>query len=273
MKVYSKIVSVFTLFFVVANLSCTQSLSTNQVIIETSLGVIKISLYEDTPEHTNNFIKLVEDGFYNELLFHRVIDNFMIQGGDPDSKNAPTGKQLGNGGPGYTIQAEFKNHYFHKKGALAAARLPDQMNPEKRSSGSQFYIVKGKIYTEEELTTDSRKLQEYFGKYINEPGNEELKNQVVQLQRQRRFADIQNLLKQYKSVLESFYDISFYKPYPEDRLAAYTSVGGTPHLDDAYTVFGEVTEGLDIIDKIAAVSTDPNNRPLEDIKFTIKLAK
>ncbi len=188
--------------------------------IETEYGTIIIKLYNETPQHRDNFIKLVKNGFYTDLLFHRVMQNFMIQGGDPDSKNAPANKQLGIGGPGYTVPAEFDSSFIHKKGALAAARQPDQVNPTKASSGSQFYIAQGQVY-------DSAQLQ----------------------------------MMAMRTGMK----------YTPEQIATYTTIGGTPHLDMGYTVFGEVVEGLDVVDKIAAVQVGMANRPVKDVKFTITL--
>jgi cyclophilin family peptidyl-prolyl cis-trans isomerase len=191
------------------------------VTINTIYGVLTVKLYDETPLHRDNFIKLVKAGFYDSLLFHRVIPNFMIQGGDPDSKNARPGQPLGTGGPGYTIPAEIRPGLFHKKGALAAARLGDAMNPAKASSGSQFYLVQGKVYSEQEIAMFE--------------------------QQGLRFT-------------------------PEQR-AAYTTIGGTPHLDNGYTVFGEVIRGLEVIDAIAAVQTAPGDRPVKDVRMTMQIVE
>jgi len=182
-------------------------------VIHTEYGDMKGVLYNETPLHRDNFVKLAKSGFFNGLLFHRVIQGFMIQGGDPDSKNAKPGQQLGAGTPGYTVPAEFNPAFIHKKGALSAARQADQVNPKKASSGSQFYIVQGK--------------------------------------------------KQNAATLGA--------NYTEEQKKIYSTVGGTPFLDGNYTVFGEITEGLDVIDKIAAVQKDQSDRPLKDIKMTIKI--
>jgi peptidyl-prolyl cis-trans isomerase B (cyclophilin B) len=191
------------------------------VIISTSYGDMKIKLYNETPQHRDNFIKLANDGYFDGLLFHRVIKGFMIQGGDPNSKNAAPGQPLGSGGPGYTVPAEILPQLFHKKGVLSAARTGDQMNPQRRSSGSQFYVVQGKVYTEEELAgLESRGFV---------------------------FSDVQR--------------------------QAYKTIGGTPFLDAQYTVFGEVVEGLEVVDKIAAVATAPGDRPLEDVKFSVRVVE
>ncbi|MDR0972065.1 MAG: peptidylprolyl isomerase [Bacteroidales bacterium] len=190
------------------------------VLIKTDYGDMKVVLYNETPQHRDNFIKLAKEGFFDGTLFHRVIDGFMIQGGDPDSKTAKKGQQLGQGGPSYTIPAEFNNSLIHKKGALAAARMADQVNPQKASSGSQFYISQGKVYSNEELNN--------------------LENRMGV-----RFNDIQR--------------------------KAYTTEGGVPFLDYQYTVFGQVIEGLDVIDKIAKVKKDRADRPLEDIKMSVSI--
>lgn len=195
---------------------------TTMVIISTDLGKMKAVLYNETPLHKENFIKLAKEGYFDGCLFHRVIDGFMIQGGDPDSKTAKPGQMLGQGGPGYTIPAEFKQELIHKKGALAAARMADQVNPQKASSGSQFYIAQGKSYTENELNMLSSRMGKAFNK---------------------------------------------------QQMEAYTTVGGVPFLDYEYTVFGEVVEGLEVIDKIAAVEKDRRDRPVQDIKMTIKVVE
>ncbi|MCF8366182.1 MAG: peptidylprolyl isomerase [Bacteroidales bacterium] len=203
------------------NKTDSQDIKTGQkAIISTKFGDMTILLYDETPKHRDNFIKLIKDGFYDGTLFHRVIRDFMIQGGDPDSKNAAPGQRLGSGGPGYTIEAEFNPEFIHKKGALSAARMGDQVNPKKESSGSQFYIVQGKKATADELN---------------------------------RMAPRTGAI------------------YTTDQIKTYQTIGGTPFLDNQYTVFGEVIEGLDVIDQIAAVKTQPGDRPVEDVKMTIKL--
>ncbi len=184
------------------------------VKMHTNYGDITIMLYNDTPQHRDNFLKLVEECFYDSTLFHRVIAGFMIQGGDPDSKDSAPKKQLGAGGPGYTVPAEFRKGLIHKKGALAAARQGDQFNPQKRSSGSQFYIVVGRPWTEDELDM---------------------------VEERRGFE------------------------YTDEQREIYKTLGGYPFLDRKYTVYGEVVEGLDIVDAISVVDTNPADRPLQDI--------
>lgn len=194
----------------------------NQYIrITTAKGECIIKLYNETPLHRDNFIKLAKEGYYNGTLFHRVIKAFMIQGGDPDSKNAKPDSLLGNGGPKYTIPAEFRDSLFHKKGVLAAAREGDNTNPEKASSGSQFYIVQGKVFTDSMLNVLEEK---------------RLKFKIPTWQRE-----------------------------------VYKTIGGVPHLDRNYTVYGEVVKGLEMVDQIAEAVTDKNNRPKEDIKMTVSV--
>lgn len=240
------------------------------IVIKTKYGDMKAILYEETPLHKENFLKLANDGFYDSLIFHRVIRGFMIQGGDPDSKNANPGAALGSGGPGYTIPAEFNPKLFHKKGALSAARKGDQVNPNKESSGSQFYIVQGQVSSAEQLTTDMNKLASSIGKYLEVTSDTNLRNQLIQLYQTDPNGYLNQLIG-LKSTIESELNTSFDRNYPNDRLDAYTTVGGAQHLDDAYTVFGQIVEGLDIIDKIAAERTDPRDRPLSDIHMVISI--
>lgn len=201
-----------------------------QFIVTTSMGTMKGELYNSTPQHRDNFVKLANDGFYDELLFHRVIKDFMVQGGDPDSKGAEAGKRLGSGGPGYTVPAEFNANNIHKKGALSAARRGGPSNPGKASSGSQFYIVHGKKSSDPELN------------------------------------QLQARINSQKMMPTEF-------AYTEAQREIYKTLGGTPFLDMDYTVFGEITEGLDIIDKIAAVETAPGDRPVTDVTFKVEIVK
>ena len=217
---------IVTMFFVFV-LSAVQVKAQNGheghfIRIETSLGNMLVRLYDETPAHRDNMIRLIEEGFYKNQLFHRVIKDFMIQGGDPHSVGAPRGQRLGSGGPGYTVPAEFNERLIHKKGALAAARKGDRENPEQASSGSQFYLVQGRVFTPEELNM------------LAQRGAVSLSNESVEI---------------------------------------YTTLGGSPHLDGAYTVFGEVVEGLEVLDLIASQPCDAYDRPLEDVVFSIALVK
>lgn len=219
----------FLLLFFATLTSCHSQVANNQmktaekkyyVLIETSYGNMTVELYNETPKHRDNFLKLVNEGFYDGLLFHRVINNFMIQGGDPKSKDARPGQMLGDGNLGYTVPAEFVPGLIHRKGALAAARQGDMVNPTKASSSCQFYIVQGNVWPQERLQMMAQQMGKTFDK---------------------------------------------------QQIETYTTVGGTPHLDYDYTVFGQVIDGLDVIDKIAAVKCGPGDRPLEDVKMKIKI--
>lgn len=193
------------------------------VRIETGFGTMRVRLYNETPLHRDNFLKLISEGYYDGQLFHRVIKDFMIQGGDPSSRGADKGVMLGTGGPGYTIPAEVIEQYFHKKGALAAARKGDAVNPMKESSGSQFYIVQGQPFTREQL--------------------------------------------------KAFENMGRHKPFSEAQIEAYTTLGGSPHLDGEYTVFGEVVEGFEVLEKISKLPVDAYSRPHEDVVFKIDIER
>ena len=247
----------------------------NETILcfETSEGDIKVKLYNETPLHRDNMIKLVKDGFYNGTLFHRVINDFMIQGGDPSSKKAPADKMLGDGDIGYTIPAEFVYpHYFHKKGALAAARMGDDVNPEKESSGCQFYIVTGTVFTPEELEEMESNLNR---RIVKEKFDSLTRPYMKEIYKMRKANDIDSLsILQEKLVAEAEAEVAKtpFKFTPEQK-QMYTTLGGTPHLDGSYTVFGEVIKGLDVVEKIQKVKTNRADRPLEDIiikKVTIE---
>lgn len=236
--------------------------------IKTSEGDIIIRLYDETPKHRDNFLKLAKEGYYNGTLFHRVIKDFMIQGGDPNSKNAPKGKVLGTGGPDYTIPAEFiYPQLFHKRGALSAARTGDEVNPKRASSGSQFYIVWGKIYKSAELKQLERQMgiqqeQDVFNQLVKQHHDE-----IMNLRRNRDHVGLQTL--QDKLIEETKEKCkSQGKPtFTLEQNEAYTTLGGTPFLDNQYTVFGEVEEGLDIVGRIQNCQTDCNDRPSEDVRI------
>lgn len=238
------------------------------VKIETTAGNIKVKLYNETPKHRDNFIKLVEDGAYEGTLFHRVIKDFMIQAGDPDSKNAPKGKMLGAGDVGYTIPAEFVYpKYFHKKGALSAARQSDNVNPKKESSGCQFYIVTGKVYNDSTLLSMESQMNE---NRVNVIFNTLAQKHMKEIYKLRKSNDENGLYDLQEKLFAQAQELADKEPdfhFTPEQIEAYTTVGGTPHLDGEYTVFGEVVEGIDIVDKIQQVKTDRSDRPEEDVKI------
>jgi len=236
--------------------------------IKTTEGDIIIRLYDETPKHRDNFLKLAKEGYFNGTLFHRVIKDFMIQGGDPDSKNAPKGKTLGTGGPDYTIPAEFVYpQYFHKRGALSAARTGDEVNPEKESSGSQFYIVWGKTFKPAELKQMEQQMAMQQEQQVFNQLTREHHEEIMNLRRNRDRVGLQELqdklIEQTKTTCKQQGKPSF----TEEQIEVYTNVGGTPFLDNQYTVFGEVEEGLDIVERIQNCDTDRNDRPTEDVKI------
>jgi cyclophilin family peptidyl-prolyl cis-trans isomerase len=243
-----------------------------QVLIKTEFGDIKLVLYNETPKHRDNFLKLAKVVFYDGTLFHRVIKEFMIQGGDPNTKNAQPGQKLGNGGPGYTIDPEINPKFLHKRGALAAARLGDNVNPEKKSSGSQFYIVQGQVIppsqvpalVENENTQLPQKIMNQlalakrdsfmlFQKNNDKPGFDKL------VERIKQEAMVKAAQNPYKLTDEQYH--------------LYTTIGGVPSLDGEYTVFGEVIDGMAVVDSIAAQQTGANDRPVKDIKMEVKVIK
>ena len=237
------------------------------VLLETTFGDIELVLYNETPKHRDNFIKLVKDGTYDGVLFHRVINNFMIQTGDPSSKNATADAMLGNGGPGYDIDAEFVYpKYFHKRGALAAAREGDETNPERKSSGSQFYIVTGRRYSEYQLNMMVERLQDQAKAKIFQSLAGERIAQIESMQAVGDSVGLINLQQQLIQLTESIYNENPVKFTPA-QIEAYSTIGGTPHLDGQYTVFGEVVKGMDVVDKIQNVTTGNYDRPVDDVRI------
>lgn len=234
------------------------------VELKTTLGDIYVDLYNDTPLHRENFLKLVGEGFYDGVLFHRVIDNFMVQTGDPTSKEATGGEHLGGGDPGYTIEAEIDYpHHYHKYGALAAARTGDNVNPEKRSSGSQFYIVTGNKYSERQLEAmDEKKLNQDLQSYFQKLAMQ-YRDSIQNMQRAGDQAGLEALRQEL--IKETEANVK-HEPLPEQIKADYIEKGGTPHLDGGYTVFGEVIKGMDVVEKIQKAETDSSDRPKEDIR-------
>lgn len=236
--------------------------------IETSMGDIKVKLYNETPKHRDNFIKLAKDGTYNGTLFHRVIKDFMVQAGDSESKNAPKGKMLGSGDVGYTVPAEFVYpKYFHKKGALSAARQGDEVNPKKESSGCQFYIVTGKVFNDSTLLNMEQQKNQ---NKVTEAFNALAQKHMKEIYKMRKANDQDGLYALQDTLFIQAEAEAAKQPdfhFTPEQIKAYTTVGGTPHLDGEYTVFGEVVEGMDIVDKIQQVKTDRSDRPEEDVKI------
>ncbi|GAB3651898.1 peptidylprolyl isomerase [Echinicola sediminis] len=235
--------------------------------IHTRHGDIYAVLYDQTPKHKENFIKLAEEGRFDSTEFQRVIDNFMIQGGDVFTKEGLPQEEW------YTIPAEFNEELIHEKGAIAAARQGDNINPEKRSSGCQFYIVEGKVYSELELTTDMRRLQQHFMKYISVESRKELANRYAELYNFGDFNGMNELMLSKKAEMEDFFNINLDKKLSPKQITAYTTAGGTPHLDEGYTVFGKVIKGLDIMDKISSEKTNSMDRPLDPVYITVEVEK
>ncbi|MBK7310588.1 MAG: peptidylprolyl isomerase [Sphingobacteriaceae bacterium] len=255
-----------------------QTLGKETVLIETSLGNMKVKLYEETPLHKLNFLKLVSDHVYDSLLFHRVINSFMIQGGDPTSKKARPLDTLGNGELGYTVPAEINPKLIHKKGTLCAAREGDDVNPKFASSSCQFYIVQGKVRSPEDL----KKAEDRINKTAStNAGRAVMKSEEGKMLKaqydQYKAANLADSADIINKIIESMIKEEIVKKpvYAMSDLqkTIYSTVGGTPHLDGTYTVFGEVIEGLEVIDKIASVKVDGNNRPEKDLRMKITLIK
>ena len=238
-----------------------------KVKISTTCGDITVRLYDETPIHRDNFLKLAREGFYNGTLFHRVIKNFMIQGGDPDSKGAPAGKRLGTGDAGYTLEAEFKPELFHKRGALCAARQGDQVNPERRSSACQFYIVWGEKYNDSKMNQLDRQCEMQALNSTFSTLAAQHRDEILQLRRERNREGLMELQQQLEAEANAIVVEKGLGRMPQDRKEAYRTVGGTPFLDGQYTVFGETEQGLDVVEKIQNALTDEADRPLEDIKI------
>jgi cyclophilin family peptidyl-prolyl cis-trans isomerase len=244
---------------------CFSQDSTRLVLIETSYGNIKLKLYNETPLHRDNFIKLIEKKFYDSLLFHRVIQGFMIQGGDPDSRNS--------------LPPEFHPELFHKRGALAAARNPDEQNPGQESSGCQFYIVQGKVFTDSLLTAVTEPRITRMKAFNKVCRSEKLKDLLQLIEKRDKFREEGNTdsmktvnIKIDKLTEAEMRGITPYR-FSQEQRKVYTTLGGAPHLDGSYTVFGEVAEGMDVVDKIAAVPRDENNRPMKDVRMKISMIR
>ncbi len=275
-KTYLKTILLSLTLILMIKLGFSQTFSKETILISTSYGTMKIKLFNETPQHRDNFLKLVKEHFYDSLLFHRVIQDFMIQGGDPDSKHAEPAKFLGDGDLKYTIPAEFVPSLCHKKGMLCAARNGDDVNPEKASSACQFYIVQGKIRTDEDLKSFEKRINKPLisklkEDVLNKPENIALKDKIDGFKKVQNNDSLMVYYKTLNKLVDEEYAKTPHYAFPEAHKTIYKTIGGTPHLDSQYTIFGEVIEGLDVIDKIAAVGKNKDDRPLIDIRMTISL--
>ena len=235
--------------------------------IETSAGDITVKLYNETPKHRDNFIKLVKEGVYDSTLFHRVIKQFMIQAGDPDSKNASDTAMLGSGDVGYTIPAEFNPKFFHKKGVLAAARQGDDVNPEKASSGCQFYIVTGRKFTEPQLLGMENKINEQREEALFDSLARQHMKEIYKMRKAGDNAGLLELQDTLEAQARELADKEEKFRFTPEQIKAYSTIGGAPHLDGSYTVFGEVTEGMEVVDNIEIAKTNRADRPIENIRI------
>lgn len=251
-----------------------QLFAQNRVVqISTNLGTMKFRLYNDTPKHRDAFIQLAGEGYYDQTLFYRVIQDFLIQGGSRSSRNAAPGKRIGYGDPDKTVDDEIRPQYCHKKGALCAPRQPDEVNPFKQSDISQFYIIKGKVYTNGELDTLEIAVNRPIRNKINARYlTPEVKAKLKSLKADKKVDEFRTIADEVKKQIETDYSLSPGKLiFTEEQRKAYTTAGGYPDLDGKYTIFGECISGLDVIDKIAALKTDENHRPFTDVKITVTI--
>ena len=237
------------------------------VKLETTMGNITVALYNETPKHRDNFIKLVKEGVYDSTLFHRVIKQFMIQAGDPDSKNASDTAMLGSGDVGYTIPAEFNPKFFHKKGVLAAARQGDDVNPEKASSGCQFYIVTGRKFTEPQLLGMENKINEQHEEALFDSLARQHMKEIYKMRKAGDNAGLLELQDTLEAQARELADKEEKFRFTPEQIKAYSTVGAAPHLDGSYTVFGEVTEGMEVVENIEIAKTNRADRPVENIRI------
>lgn len=243
------------------------------VLISTNLGDMKFRLYDDTPKHRDAFIELAKEGYYNGTLFYRVLHNLLIQGGSKSSKNAPPGKRIGYGDPDKTVDNEIRQNHFHKKGALCAPRQPDEVNPSKQSDISQFYIIKGKVFSPGKLDTMELAVNRPIrNKIIQNVMTAEVREELAQLKEAKKVDEFRELAQKIKDKIEIQYNLNPNTlKFSEEEREVYTSIGGYPQLDGNYTIFGECISGFETIDKIASLKTDKNDRPFTDVKITVAI--
>jgi len=263
-------------FVLFSKLNYSQTYSPEIIQISTVYGNMKVRLFNETPQHRDNFIKLVREHFYDSLLFHRIIEGFMIQGGDPDSKHAEATKLLGDGDLKYTVPAEFVPTLCHKKGMLCAARNGDDINPTKASSACQFYIVQGKVRDDKELKSYEKRINKDLvtklkEEILSKPENQLLKEKIAAFKEAKNNDSLMMYTKQLDEKVNVEYEKNPHYTFKPEHIQLYKTIGGTPHLDNNYTIFGEVVEGLNIIDKIAAVGKNKDDRPLIDLRMTISI--
>jgi cyclophilin family peptidyl-prolyl cis-trans isomerase len=246
----------------------------NRIVqISTNLGTMKFKLYNETPKHRDAFVQLANEGYYNQTLFYRVIQDFLIQGGSRSSRNAAPGKRIGYGDPDKTVDDEILPQFCHKKGALCAPRQPDEVNPFKQSDISQFYIIKGKVYTSGELDTLEIAVNRPIRNKINARYlTPEIKDKLKMLKAEKKVEEFRAIAGEIKKQIDTEYSLSPGKLiFNGEQRKAYTTVGGYPDLDGKYTIFGECISGMEVIDKIASLKTDENHRPLTDVKITVSV--
>lgn len=251
-----------------------QSYSQSKMVeISTNMGSMKFKLYDDTPKHRDAFIELAKEGYYDGTLFYRVIQNFLIQGGSKSSRNAAPGERIGYGDPDKTVDDEIIPEHFHKKGALCAPRQPDEVNPFKQSDISQFFIIKGRVHTEGELDTMEMAVNRPIrNRIVQQYMTPEIRDQLKQLREEKKVEEFREIAGDVKKNIEMEYNIDpGILKFSDEQREAYTTVGGYPDLDGKYTIFGECISGFDTIDKISALKTDENNRPLTDVKISVKV--